>query len=140
MGEEWSWLRGALCTVDRSFGPILDRCLHHISDTHVCHHIFSKMPFYHAQEATKCIKKLLESIIFQILRQFLLLCGDLTDYVNMLKRILILSSLSKELKLVVVISVLIVKKEGKREEIFKFIVYVLTCIICIAMEGKFRCS
>merc|ERR1711988_1475593 len=49
-GEEWSWLRGALCTVDRSFGPILDRCLHHIS---------SKMPFYHAQEATKCIKKVI---------------------------------------------------------------------------------
>jgi len=58
-GEEWNWLRGALCTVDRSFGPILDRCLHHISDTHVCHHIFSKMPFYHAQEATECIKKVI---------------------------------------------------------------------------------
>jgi len=58
-GKEWNWLRGALCTVDRSFGPLLDHTLHHIVDTHVCHHLFSKMPFYHAQEATVHIKKVL---------------------------------------------------------------------------------
>jgi len=57
--KEWSWLRGALCTVDRSFGPVLDHCFHHISDTHVCHHLFSKIPFYHAQEATEAIKKVI---------------------------------------------------------------------------------
>lgn len=56
---EWNWLRGALCTVDRSFGSYLDGVLHHIVDTHVCHHIFSKMPFYHAQEATEALKPLL---------------------------------------------------------------------------------
>ncbi|DAZ92563.1 TPA: hypothetical protein N0F65_012793 [Lagenidium giganteum] len=56
---EWNWLRGALCTVDRSFGSYLDGVLHHIVDTHVCHHIFSKMPFYHAQEATEVLKPLL---------------------------------------------------------------------------------
>lgn len=56
-GKEWNWLRGALCTVDRSFGPLLDRTLHHIVDTHVCHHLFSKMPFYHAQEASIHIRK-----------------------------------------------------------------------------------
>ena len=58
-GEEFSFLRGALCTVDRSFGPLLDHTFHHITDTHVCHHLFSKMPFYHAQEATEAIKKVL---------------------------------------------------------------------------------
>ena len=58
-GSEWNWLRGALCTVDRSFGPLLDHTFHHITDTHVCHHLFSKMPFYHAQEATKAVKELL---------------------------------------------------------------------------------
>eukprot|EP00599_Poterioochromonas_sp_BG-1_P009902 CAMPEP_0173144552 /NCGR_PEP_ID=MMETSP1105-20130129/7293_1 /TAXON_ID=2985 /ORGANISM="Ochromonas sp., Strain BG-1" /LENGTH=444 /DNA_ID=CAMNT_0014058239 /DNA_START=127 /DNA_END=1461 /DNA_ORIENTATION=+ len=58
-GKEWNWLRGALCTVDRSFGPLLDHTFHHITDTHVCHHLFSKMPFYHAQEATEAIKKVL---------------------------------------------------------------------------------
>lgn len=56
---EWSWLRGALCTVDRSFGGYLDSVVHHIVDTHVCHHIFSKMPFYHCHEATEAIKPLL---------------------------------------------------------------------------------
>ncbi|CAM9189398.1 unnamed protein product [Discosporangium mesarthrocarpum] len=58
-GPEWDWFRGALCTVDRSFGPVIDHVIHHISDTHVCHHIFSKMPFYHAQEATEHIRKFL---------------------------------------------------------------------------------
>lgn len=57
--SEWSWLRGSLCTVDRSYGKILDVVLHHITDTHVCHHIFSKMPFYHCQEATEAIKPIL---------------------------------------------------------------------------------
>lgn len=56
---EWSWLRGALCTVDRSFGSYLDGVLHHITDTHVTHHIFSKMPFYHAEEATEALKPIL---------------------------------------------------------------------------------
>jgi len=45
--------------VDRSFGPILDSTFHHISDTHVCHHLFSSMPFYHAHEATVAIRKVL---------------------------------------------------------------------------------
>ncbi|CAG7721746.1 unnamed protein product [Allacma fusca] len=58
-GEEWSWLRGALCTVDRSFGSWLDGVFHHISDTHVCHHLFPTMPFYHAEEATEAISKVL---------------------------------------------------------------------------------
>lgn len=56
---EWTWLRGSLCTVDRSYGKILDVVLHHITDTHVCHHIFSKMPFYHCVEATEAIKPIL---------------------------------------------------------------------------------
>ncbi|KAJ6635132.1 Titin [Pseudolycoriella hygida] len=56
---EWSWLRGSLCTVDRSYGKILDVVLHHITDTHICHHIFSKMPFYHCVEATEAIKPIL---------------------------------------------------------------------------------
>lgn len=56
--SEWTWLSGALGTVDRSYG-ILDIVFHHISDTHVVHHLFSKMPHYHAQEATKAIKEVL---------------------------------------------------------------------------------
>lgn len=55
---EWDWLRGALATVDRDYG-ILNRVFHHITDTHVVHHLFSFMPHYHAQEATEAVKPLL---------------------------------------------------------------------------------
>lgn len=48
-GKEWDWLRGALATVDRSYG-FLDFFFHHIADTHVAHHLFSAMPHYHAEE------------------------------------------------------------------------------------------
>ena len=37
----FTWLRGALSTVDRSFGPLLDDAFHHIADSHVVHHLFS---------------------------------------------------------------------------------------------------
>ncbi|TDH65983.1 hypothetical protein CCR75_004890 [Bremia lactucae] len=63
--EEWNWLRGALCTVDRSFGAFLDSVVHHIVDTHVCHHMFSKMPFYHCVEATDAMKPLLGKFYLQ---------------------------------------------------------------------------
>lgn len=56
-GSEFTFLRGALSTVDRSYSPILDVAFHHITDTHVAHHLFSKMPWYHAQEATAAIRK-----------------------------------------------------------------------------------
>ncbi|XAR70032.1 Phosphatidylcholine desaturase [Bertholletia excelsa] len=53
--SEWDWLRGALSTVDRDYG-ILDRVFHHITDTHVAHHLFPTMPHYHASEATEALK------------------------------------------------------------------------------------
>lgn len=56
--EGWTWIRGAaMSTIDRSMGEFMDRKLHHISDTHVCHHIFSRIPFYHAREATTHIQR-----------------------------------------------------------------------------------
>ncbi|TMW62621.1 hypothetical protein Poli38472_005239 [Pythium oligandrum] len=55
----WTWLHGALCTVDRDFGWFLNSALHHMPDTHVCHHIFAKIPFYHAVEATEALRPLL---------------------------------------------------------------------------------
>lgn len=55
--DQWSFVRGALCTVDRTYGRVLDVCLHHINDTHVAHHLFSQMPHYHAEEATRCLKR-----------------------------------------------------------------------------------
>lgn len=58
--KDWDWLRGAMATIDRSMGPpFLDVIFHHISDTHVSHHLFSTIPHYHAQEATEAIKPIL---------------------------------------------------------------------------------
>ncbi|KAH7844800.1 hypothetical protein Vadar_031800 [Vaccinium darrowii] len=55
---EWDWFRGALSTVDRDYG-VLNKVLHHITDTHVAHHLFSTIPHYHAEEATKAIRPIL---------------------------------------------------------------------------------
>lgn len=57
--KEWDWLRGALATVDRNYGWLLNTLHHHIADTHVAHHLFSSMPHYHAQEATEALKPVL---------------------------------------------------------------------------------
>jgi omega-6 fatty acid desaturase / acyl-lipid omega-6 desaturase (Delta-12 desaturase) len=54
--SEWNFVKGALQTVDRNYG-IFNGLLHHITDTHVAHHIFHQMPHYHALEATECLKK-----------------------------------------------------------------------------------
>jgi len=56
---DWSWLGGALSTVDRSMGPWVDGKLHHIVDSHVVHHLFPDMPFYGAKEATPYIAQYL---------------------------------------------------------------------------------
>lgn len=56
--SEWTFPRGALCTIDRNWlGPVGPYLLHGISETHVSHHICSKIPHYHAWEATEAIKK-----------------------------------------------------------------------------------
>ncbi|KAJ1982400.1 hypothetical protein H4R33_005043 [Dimargaris cristalligena] len=62
--KEWTFVRGALSTVDRSFGPLLNYCLHNITDTHVAHHLFSTIPHYHAMEATQAIQKVLGSYYY----------------------------------------------------------------------------
>lgn len=56
---EWNWLLGALCTIDRTMGPYLDRKLHLIHVTHVCHHLFSYIPFYHSRDVMKAITPIL---------------------------------------------------------------------------------
>lgn len=56
--EDWTWLKGALCTVDRDFG-VLNHVFHRITDTHVCHHLFPRIPHYHAAEATVHLRRVL---------------------------------------------------------------------------------
>ncbi|KAH7097684.1 hypothetical protein BKA62DRAFT_674881 [Auriculariales sp. MPI-PUGE-AT-0066] len=64
----FTFARGALTTFDRSFlgnmGPIMAwigaGATHGISETHVLHHVSSKIPHYHAWEAARCLKKRLQ--------------------------------------------------------------------------------
>ncbi|KAK3713133.1 hypothetical protein QZH41_001212 [Actinostola sp. cb2023] len=56
--EGWTWLKGALCTMDRDYG-ILNYVFHNLTDAHIAHHLFSYMPHYHLKEATQHIKPLL---------------------------------------------------------------------------------
>ncbi|XP_066334787.1 probable fatty acid desaturase DES1 [Miscanthus floridulus] len=56
-GEEWSYLRGGLTTVDRDYGWINN--IHHDIGTHVIHHLFPQIPHYHLIEATKAAKPVL---------------------------------------------------------------------------------
>ncbi|KAF4396674.1 hypothetical protein G4B88_028988 [Cannabis sativa] len=57
--SEWDWLKGALSTVDRDYGSLLNRVFHHLTDAHVAHHLFATIPHYHVNEATKAIKPIL---------------------------------------------------------------------------------
>ncbi|EIN12843.1 delta-12 fatty acid desaturase [Punctularia strigosozonata HHB-11173 SS5] len=66
---EFTFPRGALATLDRSLlgdlgaiGAWIGACATHgISETHVLHHVSSKIPHYHAWEATYALRKKLES-------------------------------------------------------------------------------
>jgi fatty acid desaturase len=56
---EWTWVRGALSTIDRDYG-IFCYFHHTIGSTHVAHHLFHEMPWYHARQATVALKAFLE--------------------------------------------------------------------------------
>lgn len=56
--EEWTWVKGALSTIDRDYG-IFDFFHHKIGSTHVAHHLFHEMPFYKADVATAALKEYL---------------------------------------------------------------------------------
>ncbi|XP_030540372.1 omega-3 fatty acid desaturase, chloroplastic-like [Rhodamnia argentea] len=56
-GEEWSYLRGGLTTLDRDYGWINN--VHHDIGTHVIHHLFPQIPHYHLIEATEAAKPVL---------------------------------------------------------------------------------
>lgn len=54
---EWSFQRGAACTVDRPFLGWQGRFfLHDVAHYHVVHHFFPQMPFYHGEAATQYLK------------------------------------------------------------------------------------
>ncbi|KAF2016425.1 hypothetical protein BU24DRAFT_441578 [Aaosphaeria arxii CBS 175.79] len=57
--KTWTYTRGAAATIDREFGFIGRTLFHGIIETHVLHHYISSIPFYHADEATEAIKKVM---------------------------------------------------------------------------------
>lgn len=56
---EWTWVKGALSTIDRPY-YIFDFFHHRIGSTHVVHHLFHEMPWYNAIRATKHVRAFLE--------------------------------------------------------------------------------
>lgn len=56
--EEWTFVKGALTTIDRPYG-IFDWFHHKIGSTHVAHHFFHEIPFYNGDEATVALKEFL---------------------------------------------------------------------------------
>lgn len=57
--SSWTYTRGAAATIDREFGFIGRTLMHGIVETHVLHHYVSTIPFYHADEASEAIKKVM---------------------------------------------------------------------------------
>jgi omega-6 fatty acid desaturase (delta-12 desaturase) len=63
--DEFTFPRGALSTLDRRLlgglgnlaGWIGETTTHGISETHVLHHVSSKIPHYNAWEAADCLRK-----------------------------------------------------------------------------------
>ena len=55
--DEWSFVRGAFCSIDRPYGRVFDLLHHRIGSTHVAHHLDPKIPHYNAAEATDAIKE-----------------------------------------------------------------------------------
>lgn len=54
---EWTWAKGALQTVDRPYGGLLNLLHHGIGSTHVCHHVNSRIPHYNAWRGNALLKQ-----------------------------------------------------------------------------------
>ena len=57
--KTWTFARGATATIDRDLGFIDTHLFHDIIGTHVCHHLVSTIPFYHAGEASIHIRRVM---------------------------------------------------------------------------------
>ena len=55
--DQWTWARGALQTVDRPYGALLNLLHHGIGSTHVCHHVNARIPHYNAWRGTALLRQ-----------------------------------------------------------------------------------
>jgi omega-6 fatty acid desaturase (delta-12 desaturase) len=55
--SDWTWAKGALQTVDRPYGPLLNFLHHGIGATHVCHHVNPSIPHYNAWRGTALLRQ-----------------------------------------------------------------------------------
>ncbi|KAK5655726.1 hypothetical protein OQA88_5263 [Cercophora sp. LCS_1] len=69
--DSWTFVKGALATVDRDFGFVGRHLFHGIIDTHVVHHLFPRIPFYYAEEATEAIKPVIGNLYHKETRSFI---------------------------------------------------------------------
>jgi omega-6 fatty acid desaturase (delta-12 desaturase) len=60
---EWTWAKGALQTVDRPYGPLLNLLHHGIGATHVCHHVNSRIPHYNAWRGTALLREAFPGLV-----------------------------------------------------------------------------
>ena len=61
--DQWTWAKGALQTVDRPYGSLLNWLHHGIGSTHVCHHINARIPHYNAWRGTALLRQLYPGLI-----------------------------------------------------------------------------
>ncbi|CAG9989618.1 unnamed protein product, partial [Clonostachys byssicola] len=80
--EHWTFVKGAVATIDREFGFVGRHLFHGIIEYHVVHHLFPRIPFYYAEEATEAIKPVLGDLYRRDERSFL---GQLWDNFSNLK-------------------------------------------------------
>ncbi len=55
--DEWSFVKGAFCSVDRPYGRLFNFLHHNIGSTHVVHHLNSAIPHYQAVRATEAVRE-----------------------------------------------------------------------------------
>ena len=60
--DKFTWLRGALATVDRPYPWVVDHLHHHIGSTHVAHHLCSAVPHYRARAMTEALRPVLGNL------------------------------------------------------------------------------
>jgi omega-6 fatty acid desaturase (delta-12 desaturase) len=61
--SDWDWAKGALQTVDRPYGPLLNLLHHGIGSTHVCHHINPRIPHYNAWQASALLQNSFPALV-----------------------------------------------------------------------------